>query len=147
MPKPEFRKRKHRKPKGESLLRNGHFQASPILTISNLEKLSLVAMKFLILIVRHDWQSSFSHVFVFRLLYGKKKWGTYAAILRLPNEVLFDSFKFLNRRQLTNLESVCLRFHRIISNNIGETPFLRLQLDIGFRFDARFLLFYFWNGS
>ena len=77
--------------------------------------------------------------FVFRLLYGEKKWGKYGALLLLPNEVLFDSFKFLNRRQLTNLESVCPRFHRIISSHIGEAPFLRL--DFGFGFNDRFCFF------
>ena len=82
---------------------------------------------------------SHSHVFVFSFLFGEKKWGKYAALLRLPNEVLFDAFKFLDRRQLTNLERVCPRFHRIISNHIGEAPFLRLE--IGFGFNARFLHF------
>ena len=88
---------------------------------------------------------SFSNAFVFRFLRKEKKWGKYGALLLLPNEVLFDVFKFLNRRQLTNLESVCLRFHRIISDHmgVGETPFHRLRLDIGFGFATGFLLFYF----
>ena len=71
----------------------------------------------------------------------EKKWGKYGALWLLPNEVHFDAFKFLNRRQLTNLERVCLRFHRIISDHIGEAPFLRLN-NIRFRlFDARFCFF------
>ena len=60
-------------------------------------------------------------------------------MLLLPNEVLFEAFKFLNRRQLTNLERVCPRFHRIISDHIGEAPFLRL--DFGFGLLKRFAIF------
>ena len=120
--------------------RNGHLHLHPILLpILKLEKLSIIAIfskiLFLILFVRPNI-FSFSHASVFRLLFIKKRWGKYAVLLSLPNEVLFDVFKFLNRRQLTNLERVCPRFHRIISDHIGETPFLRL--DIGFWFDARF---------
>ena len=73
----------------------------------------------------------FTFVF-YRLLRKENKWGKYAALLLLPNEVLFDTFKFLDRRQLTKLERVCPRFHRIISDHIGETPFLRLDLEFGF---------------
>ena len=75
-----------------------------------------------------------SHVFVFSFLFGEKKWGKYAALLRLPNEVLFDAFKFLDRRQLTNLERVCPRFHQIIKKYMGEAPFLRLDFGLTFRF-------------
>ena len=75
----------------------------------------------------------------FRLLFGEKKWGKYGALLRLPNEVLFDAFKFLDRRQLTNLERVCPRFHRIINDHIGEAPFFRLNF--GFGFNDRFCFF------
>ena len=79
----------------------------------------------------------------FRLLFGEKKWGKYAALWLLPNEVLFEAFKFLNRRQLTNLERVCPRFHRIISYHIGETPFLRLNIRFGF--NSRFCLLCFFK--
>ena len=58
---------------------------------------------------------------------------------RLPNEIFFDAFKFLNRRQLTNSERVCLRFHRIINDHIGEAPFLRLDFGVGL--NARFCFF------
>ena len=107
-----------------------------------MEKLSIIAIEFLILIliVRPD-NLFLLHAFVFRLIFRKKKWGKYGALLLLPNEVLFEAFKFLNRRQLTNLERVCPRFHRIISDHIGEAPFLRL--DCGFRLckDCGFRLF------
>ena len=113
-----------------------------VFPILKLEKLSIIAIfskiLSLILFVRPNI-FSFSHASVFRLLFRKKKWGKYGALLLLPNEVLFDAFKFLNRRQLTKLERVCLRFYRIISDHIGEAPFLRP--DIGFGFSKRFLIF------
>ena len=47
-------------------------------------------------------------------------------ILRLCRDVLLEALLFGDRRRLTKLERVGLRFHRLIENFFKQRPFLRL---------------------
>ena len=56
--------------------------------------------------------------------------------VRLCHDIAFEVLSFGNRRQLTKLERVGRRFHRIAENYFANAPFLLLNL----RFSHGFLL-------
>ena len=55
-------------------------------------------------------------------------------IVRFCYDVIFEVFSFGERYQLTELERVGKRFHRIIEGFFGETPFICLNLTLTSRF-------------
>ena len=61
---------------------------------------------------------------------------TISFFVRLCHDIVFEVLSFGNRRQLTKLERVGRRFHRIAENYFAKAPFILLNL----RFSPRFLL-------
>ena len=68
--------------------------------------------------------------------------------LTLCFDLFYDILKFGDRRQLTKLERVGRRFHRLVEEWFGERPFLRLNiwLDPEFAFFVRYKLKFIING-
>ena len=60
--------------------------------------------------------------------------------LRICSDVLFEVFRFGNRRKLTKLERVGRRFHWLAEKWFLDVPFLRLHLKL--RPPARYLFFF-----
>ena len=69
------------------------------------------------------------------LLFRQTVEETVCFFVRLCHDVVFEVLSFGNRRQLTKLERVGRRFHRIAENYFDKAPFLLLNL----RFSPRFL--------
>ena len=57
--------------------------------------------------------------------------------VRLCNDVILEALLFADRRQITEMERVGRRFHRIEENFFRERPFLRLGLKI----DQKYLFY------
>ena len=78
--------------------------------------------------------------FVFPLSFNQIKYFFYRSIGQIKNEnvieffvrlcgdVMFEVLRYANRRRLTKLARIGLRFHSIVENFFGEMPFLRLNL-------------------
>ena len=64
------------------------------------------------------------------MLQNEEEDGGFEFIARLCSDVLLEALDFGDRRRITKLERVGLRFHLIIENFFKERPFLRLRLRI-----------------
>ena len=58
-------------------------------------------------------------------------------IVILCHDVILDVLQHGKRKQLTHLEAVGRRFHRVIDGNFSESPFL--VLDLYFRLIFKFI--------
>ena len=65
----------------------------------------------------------------FRPPIKKKRGKKEKYFVRSCFDVFFDVLRWGNRRQLAKLERIGRRFHIVIDNKLGVTPFLRINLE------------------
>ena len=80
-----------------------------------------------------DFQSVFlyfnsNEIFFFRPIGQMINENVIEFFVRLCGDVMFEVLRYANRRRLTKLERVGLRFQLIVENFFGVVPFLRLDL-------------------